>query len=118
MSNTHKKANKNGKAVAVGVAGAAVVAAGVAVAALSKKENRKKAGKILKKVKKEGKAFGIQAIAEIEKVQKLHAKIDTPSKIGSKKITGSKKRSISTSRKSSSRLRGDQSHLMNSKMAN
>jgi carboxylesterase type B len=56
--------------VAAGIAGTAMVAAGVAAVALSNKENRKKAGRVLKDLKSKGNKLTKQAAKGIEKVVK------------------------------------------------
>jgi hypothetical protein len=117
MPSKKKKTNKGVNPVTVGVAGAAVVAAGVAAVALSKKGNRKKAGKMLNQVKAGGKALGVKAVAGLDKAQQLREKIGTPSKSVAKK--GKKRGSKSSSAKRQTKSTGPaQSRVANSKMVN
>lgn len=59
----------------VGIAGTAVVAAGAAAVALSKKENRKKAGKVLKNMKAKGEDLTKRAAAGLDKALKEEQKV-------------------------------------------
>ena len=68
-SNTKSKKPKVSP-VAAGIAGTAIVAAGVAAAALSKKENRKKAGKVLKDIHNKGKKLTKKATDGVGKIMK------------------------------------------------
>jgi hypothetical protein len=68
VKETKKKSKIN--PVAAGIAGTAMVAAGVAAVALSKKENRKKAGNALKDLRTKGGKLTKQAARGIEKVMK------------------------------------------------
>jgi hypothetical protein len=65
--------NKKGRKmspVKAGLAGTAIVAAGVAAVALSKKDNRRKAGKALKDLSVKGKKLTMQAANGIDKIMK------------------------------------------------
>ncbi len=72
-----KQQNKNGKInpLTVGIAGAAAVAAGAAAVALSKKSNRKKAGKMLKNIKSKGGDLSKRASVGLDKVLKEESKL-------------------------------------------
>lgn len=62
------------------VAGAAIAVAGVAAAVLSKKENRKKAGKVLKKLKVKGEEVQKRAEENIGQLLKEEEKIHKKAK--------------------------------------
>ena len=80
MANTKKK-NKGINPVKVGVAGAAIVAAGAAAVALSNKGNRQKAGKVLKNMQAKGNSLRESASNTLDNViakeQKVHKKVSS-----------------------------------------
>jgi hypothetical protein len=82
MANTkNKKKSKGVNPVKVGVAGAAIVAAGAAAVVLSKKGNRQKAGKALKNIQKRGNSLRKNASNRLDSVidreKKVHKKVST-----------------------------------------
>ncbi len=75
MANEKKQNKSKLNPVTVGLAGTAAVAAGVAAIALSKKSNRKKAGKILKDIKIKGEDLTKKASKGLDKVLREEQKV-------------------------------------------
>ncbi|HVF69601.1 MAG TPA: hypothetical protein VNA13_03480 [Xanthomonadales bacterium] len=104
MAENNKK--KGISPLTVGIAGTAAVAAGVAAVALSNKNNRKKAGKMLKDIRSTGEDLTKRAAAGLDKAMREHQKVRTTvSKLGAKVKNGSvkskTKRKTATSSRSS-----------------
>jgi len=127
--NTNKKSTIN--PIKVGLAGTAVVAAGVAAVALSKKSNRKKAGKALKSLQKRGGDLRKRASAGLDKVLKEEQKVREKAEIlrakvkngtaptNGKKNTSAKKRTAKAPSKRSTKANAaSHGRMTSSRMVN
>lgn len=109
MSNLaqNKKNKSKLNPVKAGLAGTAIVAAGVAAVALSKKGNRKKAGKVLKDLQAKGERLRKTASEKLDKVikeeQNLHGKaqgaLSKAKKVAKTRVVVSKKGNTKSSKR-------------------
>lgn len=120
MANENNKKKGKLSPLTVGIASTAAVAAGVAAVALSSKENRKKAGKMLNDLKSKGADLTKRASDGLDKALKEEQKVrNTVEKISKKAKNGTAnvRRSVKLRTKTTARSRSAKSGSTGSKSA-